>query len=62
MPTYDYRCDRCNCETEVEQSIKDPPLTKCPHCGEDELRRLISSSSGSGFVLNGDGWFKKGGY
>lgn len=59
MPTYEYECDACKGRFEVEQSIKDPPQTRCSTCGKETLRRLISSGA---FVLQGQGWFKTGGY
>lgn len=31
MPVYDYRCD-VHGVFEVQQSIKDPPLDRCPQC------------------------------
>lgn len=53
--TYDYFCKNCQNEFEIEQSIKDDPLTHCPSCNEDNcLKRLITG--GSGFVLRGGGW------
>lgn len=55
MPTYDYKCEECEQTYAIEQKIKDPPLTTCPHpdcCGE--LRRIITG--GGGFIL------KTGGY
>ena len=42
--------------------MSDAPLTKCPACGKEKLRRLISAA---GFRLKGAGWyetdFKSGG-
>ena len=63
MPTYMYECVQHK-EFEVQQSIKDPPLTECPHCkkeGESAVKqngppkKLISLSS---FVLSGGCWAK----
>ena len=54
MPHYDYRCEKCG-KFEVEQSIKDKILSKCPKCGSP-VKRLISPSGivfkGSGFHVN----------
>jgi putative FmdB family regulatory protein len=58
MPTYEYECRCCNHQFEAEQSIKDKPLTDCPKCKVNALKRLISS--GTGFVLRGEGWYKDG--
>ena len=56
MPTYDYHCNCCTKDFEIEQSIKDAPLLECPSCKVAALQRLISG--GSSFVLVGDGWAK----
>ncbi|HHY16379.1 MAG TPA: zinc ribbon domain-containing protein, partial [Firmicutes bacterium] len=32
MPIYEYKCSRCG-RFDLEQSIKDKPLTACPTCG-----------------------------
>ena len=55
MPTYDYRCDACSYEFEELQSIKAEPLTKCPKCGKNKLKRLISG--GAGIVFKGSGFY-----
>ena len=61
MPIYEYQCQSCGHELEKIQRMSDDPLTGCPDCGEEELRRLISAA---GFRLKGAGWyetdFKKG--
>lgn len=51
MLTYAYECDKCG-EFEWEQSIRDPRLEACPHCGAP-VERLISG--GSGFIMKGGG-------
>ncbi len=53
MPTYDYACDSCDHEFELEQRITDKPIKKCPNCGKLKARRMIG---GSGFILKGGGW------
>lgn len=55
MPTYEYACSSCGAEFEVEQSIKDPALTRCEKCGKDTAKRQISR--GGGFILKGGGWY-----
>jgi putative FmdB family regulatory protein len=57
---YEYKCknEACAVEFEAEQSIKDDPLTSCPHCLGLEVQRLISSNTN--FVLKGDGWYADG--
>lgn len=52
MPTYDYRCEKCG-RFQVTQRITEPPLEKCPTCGQP-VQRLISRNvaivfKGSGF-------------
>jgi putative FmdB family regulatory protein len=55
MPTYDYECTRCGNELEVEQSIKDKPLKKCPKCGGRLVKLPPKEVSlifkGSGFYI-----------
>lgn len=53
MPTYDYACDSCGHEFELEQRITDKPAKKCPNCGKLKARRMIG---GGGFILKGGGW------
>ena len=55
MPIYEYRCDACNEQLETMHGINDDALKTCPACGEDQLKRLISSTS---FVLKGTGWYQ----
>ncbi len=54
MPIYEYACDKCSHEFEVEQRITDDPLKTCPECRSRKVRRLISQTS---FVLKGGGWY-----
>jgi putative FmdB family regulatory protein len=53
--TYEYICRKCSYEWEVEQSIKDSPIKKCPACGKNAAKRQISG--GVGFILKGGGWY-----
>jgi len=55
MPTYDYRCNACNHEFELFQSMTEGPKRKCPACGELKLERLIGT--GAGFIFKGDGFY-----
>ena len=55
MPTYDYVCDACEHQFEVFQSIKEGPKRKCPKCGRQKLRRLISPAT---IVFKGSGFYK----
>jgi putative FmdB family regulatory protein len=55
MPFYEYECSVCKHHTEVLQKISDAPLKKCPECGKQTLRRLISAPV---FRLKGGGWYE----
>jgi putative FmdB family regulatory protein len=55
MPTYEYACSSCKHEWELEQSIKEAPITECPSCHEPAAKRQISR--GGGFILKGGGWY-----
>lgn len=57
--TYEYGCDACHHTFETEQGIKDEPIRRCPKCGQETLKRLITNAN---FQLSGKGWFKTGGY
>lgn len=58
MPTYQYKCERCQREFEAVQRIVEDPLKECPQEGcKGEVKRLIPRTT---FVLNGGGWFKDG--
>ena len=54
MPIYDYYCEKCEREFEVEQRITDAPIKTCRHCRSRRVKRLISQTS---FVLKGGGWY-----
>lgn len=56
--TYEYACGACNHEWEVEQSIREAPIKKCPNCGKLQAKRQISR--GAGFILKGGGWYADG--
>jgi len=55
MPTYEYQCTKCGLHFEKLQSIKEAPLTKCPECGKDALKKLISG--GAGLIFKGSGFY-----
>jgi len=54
MPTYQYRCQACGLDFERFQSIKEPPVDRCPSCG-GKSKRLISG--GAGFLFKGSGFY-----
>jgi len=62
MPTYLAKCPKCSKELEYYAKIQDKEkdLPECPDC----LIKMITAFLGAtgGFILKGQGWFKKGGY
>ena len=56
MPTYDYRCNNCEHEFELFQSMKDSVKKKCPECGKLALERLIGL--GAGVIFKGSGFYE----
>lgn len=55
MPTYNYKCKKCEHDFETIQRISDEPLKDCPKC-EGELQKVIYASK---FQLKGGGWTGK---
>jgi len=57
MPTYTYKCRKCEKEFEIQQSIKADALTVCPdeNCGGEIYRKISKNVAfdfkGSGFYL-----------
>jgi putative FmdB family regulatory protein len=60
---YDAKCNDCKIIFEYERSIKQSgePAPQCPQCKSQATEKVFSVNAG-GFVLKGQGWFKKGGY
>ncbi|HBG26363.1 MAG: hypothetical protein A2Y10_11390 [Planctomycetes bacterium GWF2_41_51] len=56
MPTYDYRCEKCNHHFEKFQSITADALKKCPKCGKSSLIRLIGT--GAAVIFKGSGFYQ----
>ncbi len=54
MPVYEYRCDSCGENFEVEQKMTDDPLTTHEKCG-GKLSKVFSSV---GIVWKGQGFYK----
>lgn len=58
MPTYEYHCLECKHAFDVYQKITDDPLTLCPVCKKDCLKRGVGGGNislrfiGSGFYEN----------
>jgi len=57
MPIYEYACEKCESEFEVEQRITDEPIKTCRKCRSRRVKRLISRTS---FSLKGGGWYADG--
>jgi putative FmdB family regulatory protein len=55
VPTYAYACSACEHAFDVRQSISDLPLTTCPQCERDTLRKLFSPV---GVVFKGSGFYR----
>jgi putative FmdB family regulatory protein len=55
MPFYEYECPNCGYRDEVLQKISDKPLKKCPSCGKNGLKKLMSAPV---FRLKGSGWYE----
>ncbi len=56
MPTYDYKCNECDYEFELFQSISSKPIRKCPECGKLKVKRLIGT--GSTIIFKGSGFYQ----
>ena len=55
MPIYEYKCSAWDESLEKLQKMSDVPLTLCPNCGEESLKKQISAV---GFRLKGTGWYE----
>ena len=55
MPTYQYKCPDCDYRFEEFQLITEEPLTKCPQCNSNSVKRLITG--GAGFIFKGTGFY-----
>ncbi len=56
MPTYDYRCSKCDHTWELFQSITAEPVRKCPECGKSSAKRVIGP--GAGVIFRGSGFYQ----
>lgn len=54
MPIYTYRCENCGVQFDRQQHFSDAPLTRCPECGEDALRKVYTPV---GIVFKGSGFY-----
>ncbi len=56
MPTYDYRCNNCDHEFELFQSMSAKVKKKCPACSKMTLERLIGT--GAAVIFKGSGFYE----
>ena len=54
MPTYDYKCTRCNKIFEVFHGITENPDVLCPECSGVSVRQI---SGGVGIMFKGPGFY-----
>ena len=54
MPTYEYKCKKCNHLFEKFQNMSEEPVKACPVCG-GKVTRLISG--GGGLLFKGNGFY-----
>jgi len=55
MPIYEYQCGDCGHIFDALQKISDDPLSQCPECDKDALKKLLSAPK---FRLKGGGWYE----
>ena len=56
MPTYAYRCEACDHEFDLFQSITAKAIRKCPECKKLRIKRLIGT--GAGILFKGSGFYE----
>jgi putative FmdB family regulatory protein len=44
MPVYEYQCNACGDQFELQQKLADPPVKVCPKCG-GEVKKVVSAVS-----------------
>ena len=54
MPIYTYRCKNCGVQFDRHQYFDDKPLTRCPECSKDALRKVYLPV---GIVFKGSGFY-----
>ncbi len=54
MPIYEYECNACGTRHEFIQKFSEGVKRKCPECGANRLRKLVSAAA---FHLKGEGWY-----
>lgn len=54
MPIYTYRCENCGVQFDRRQHFSDDPLTICPECQIESLRKVYLPV---GIVFKGSGFY-----
>jgi putative FmdB family regulatory protein len=54
MPIYTYRCESCGVQFDRKQKFSDDPLTVCPECQTETLRKVYLPV---GIVFKGSGFY-----
>ena len=54
MPTYTYQCENCGVRFDRHQKFSDKPLTVCPECSKNTLRKIFTPV---GIVFKGSGFY-----
>jgi putative FmdB family regulatory protein len=54
MPTYTYQCENCGVRFERRQKFSEKPLSKCPECSKNSLRKIFTPV---GIVFKGSGFY-----
>jgi len=54
MPIYTYRCENCGIQFDRRQKFEDLPLTVCPDCEEETLRKVFQPV---GILFKGSGFY-----
>lgn len=54
MPIYTYRCEKCGVQFDRKQKFSDDPLTICPDCQTETLRKVYLPV---GIVFKGSGFY-----
>lgn len=54
MPIYTYRCENCGIQFDRRQHFEDAPLTICPECEKESLRKVYLPV---GIVFKGSGFY-----
>ena len=55
MPTYEYKCNKCEERFDLFQKMNDKPIENCPFC-KGNVTRLIGS--GIGIIFKGSGFYE----